>query len=145
MSRVTEYLTTLLQRHKMSQSDLAAKSGVPFAVVNRTLKGHTKISDRNWDAIIQAATSEPDEQAEALCCRLQDQLRGPSANLVEIRVKWDRMEDKPARIPVETPLGSALRHLRTYAEEDSDMSALLIDLARVTTKAEIPRKLHPTK
>lgn len=144
VSRVTEYLTALLNRHKLSQSDLAKRSGVPFAVINRTLGGHTKISDKNWATLVTSITSDEDEQAEAMCCRLRDQCAGPGAHKVEIRVKWDRMEDRPAPVPVETPLAKALSHLQEFAGNNPDMRHLLIDLARVT-KADIPRKQHPNK
>lgn len=144
VSRVTEYLSILLQRHKLSQSDVAKKSGVPFAVINRTLGGHTKISDKNWATLITAMTDDEDEQAEALCCRMRDQLNGPGCHRVEIRVKADRMEDRLAPLPVETPLSKAIRHLQEFAGTNPDMRHLLIDLARVT-KADIPRKQHPSK
>lgn len=124
-----------MDRHHLTQSDLAQRSGITPSIVNRSLNDKTELSDHNYERLMQALTTDHVEQAEALACRLRDRCTGPGHELVKVVVEYQSVQDchvSPEPAP-ETPVESAVRHLLEKARSNSDLRDVLLDLAHYTS------------
>lgn len=131
MGRLSIELERLLADKGWSQKALSEASGVDPAVINRTMRSRSTISDENYRAIVIALTADPMEQAVCQVARLQDLCRGPGEELVEVRTKVPNSLLAPPRQrkTKQVMLERAESYLHHAARQKSDVSELIIDLA----------------
>jgi transcriptional regulator with XRE-family HTH domain len=86
------YFSIALQRaaesRRLSQSDVATRSGLSKSFISRLMSGEApELSDKNFVALLKVWGTAPHTQAELIAARCMDARVGPGSELVDISIK----------------------------------------------------------
>lgn len=130
MSQFSNAVTKAIEESRLSQTELAASTGISIAQINRYARGRTDIRPKILAQLLAAFST--DHQARLIRAFLLDQVPAEHANAVTIHARTelvsepapDGLEDLPDDVR------NALRFIGTRASE-APVRDLILDLARI--------------
>lgn len=138
MSYVSTALNRLADKNGFKQADIVRESDLNKSFVSRLFNAEKlSVTDEDFLSLLKAFRRHPEEQAELIAARCMDARIGPTAELVEIRVKHagsSRKERNFGYPEVELSHDGerALAWLRSQCPLNPEMERHLIGFAKLT-------------
>lgn len=129
MSHLSEELSRQLATRRLTQADLASRSGISQAQISKWVNSdQTSISGDQLSLLAPALSDDVIDQAELVRAHLLDEKNGPASDLVDVTVQTLELRDM---LPKPRSKGErALHFLSSERIRNRDLNELLIDLAR---------------
>lgn len=126
-----------MKLRSLNAVNLSALTGISNSQFSRWKNGlQTSISEDDFSALATALSTDAEDHARLLRAHLEDERFGPGAELITIElISNGEMQD---RARPQTKLESAWQFLHSQTARNSDLRALIIDLAKALGMEDKP-------
>jgi DNA-binding Xre family transcriptional regulator len=139
MSNFGAKLAEMLERRKMSQTELARTANLSDALISKWMTGQQSFVSQQYLANICLSISpNPSERAEIIRAHLLDEMTGPGSEMIDISIKGRissvKTADQSGRSALPLRMQRMLEILGRESLTNADLRGILHGLAEMLTR-----------